>query len=461
MFTRFLDIMISLCGCLLTLLILPVIALLIKVDSQGPVFFKCDRVGKDGRIFKMLKFRTMHETSHTIGASVSPLGDPRVTQVGRMLRRLKLNELPQFFNVLKGEMTLVGPRPEAPDLAVAYPPEARRIFTVKPGLFGPNQISGRNEEELYPSGINQKAYYLENILPPKIAVDLQYIEEKSFWKDCKYLFLGVWVTFSRALSRRHLFDNYSHILQMTCDAGLCLLSFTLAHLLRFEGFSDPRMRQVFLRLLFWAVILRLPFFVYFNFYHILIRYFSYQDVKNIFKGVTLSSVVFIGFYFFVHVVSWYSRAVFVIDWFCLSILLIGYRAMLHQFRRYNVNGSAFNGSKRRALIWGAGDWGDVCLSCLRNMKDPSYEILGFIDDNVKKRNRHLNGVRVLGDRHHLKDICQLYKVQEIFITIQSVPPEELQAVMEICQDTGLTTRLFSPVIESDLRSLSTSTSNVS
>ncbi len=461
MITRLFDIMVSLIGCLLLLLMLPVIALLIKLDSRGPVFFKCPRVGKDGQIFSMLKFRTMYETSAPVGASVSSFGDPRVTPMGRMLRRLKLNEFPQFFNVLRGDMTLIGPRPEAPDLAAAYPPEARQVFAVKPGLLGPNQILGRNEEELYPPGVDQKAYYLGNILPAKIALDLQYIKEKSFLRDCRYLLLGVWATVAGAVARRHLFDNLSQILQLTVDVAFCLLSFTLAHLLRFEGFSQGSMNRVFFGLLPWAVLIRLPVFLHFNFYHILIRHYSYHDVKNIFTGVTLSSMIFAVFYFFMHISSGYSRGVFVIDWFCLTILLIGYRTALQIVqRRQGMNGAA-NGPKRRALIWGAGDWGEVCLRYLQKMQDPSYEILGFIDDDGKKRNRQLNGVRVLGDRHHLDVICQLYKVQEIFVSIQPVSPEEMQGVLEICQDTGLTTRLFSPPVEPEMRIWSTSSPQVS
>ena len=156
MISRALDIFISLIGLFFLLLMLPFIALLIKFDSPGPIFFLCNRIGKDGKIFKMYKFRTMYETPKPLGPSVSAHGDPRVTPVGRFLRRTKLNEFPQFINIFKGEMTLVGPRPESPDLAAGYPPEAKKIFTVKPGLVGPNQIMGRNEEEWYPPGVDHK-----------------------------------------------------------------------------------------------------------------------------------------------------------------------------------------------------------------------------------------------------------------------------------------------------------------
>ena len=165
MIIRMMDLLFSLLGLLGLIIMLPFVALLIKLDSRGPVFYLGDRVGLNGKIFRMYKFRTMHETLDLQGPGVSPQGDPRVTTVGRVLRRLKLNEFPQFINVLKGEMTLVGPRPETPELAAAYPPAARKIFSVKPGLIGPNQILGRNEEALSPRGGPAKILYRSDLAP--------------------------------------------------------------------------------------------------------------------------------------------------------------------------------------------------------------------------------------------------------------------------------------------------------
>jgi len=431
---------------------LPFIALLIKLDSSGPVFFKCNRVGKDGKIFKMYKFRTMYETLIPVGPSVSPLGDPRVTAVGRILRRLKLNEFPQLFNVLRGDMTLVGPRPEAPDLAAAYPPEAHRIFSVRPGLAGPNQILGRNEEELYPPGVDPKKFYIEHILPWKLPVDLQYIDDKSLFKDLKYIFWAVKVTLTGAVARRHLTDNLSQVFLLVSDLGLCAVSLIMAHLLRFEDFSNPLINQFLLGLLPWAVLTRLPVFIYFSFYHTLIRHLSLYDVKRVFIGVTMSSVVFISVSFFLCLVNGYSRAVFLIDWFCLTFMLIGYRAVLKKLYQHYYDKNVDNGQKTQAFIWGAGDCGELCLRYLQKKQNPSYEVVGFIDDDPRKKNHRLNGVKVLGNRHHMGILCQLYKVQEVYVSIHKTPPEELTRIISICHVMGLTTRIFpepgEPVMES-------------
>ena len=436
------DILISLLGLLGLIIMLPFVALLIKLDSRGPVFYLCDRVGLNGKIFRMYKFRTMHATQDFQGPSVSPQGDPRVTTVGRALRRLKLNEFPQFLNVLKGEMTLVGPRPEAPDLAAAYPPEARKIFSVKPGLIGPNQILGRNEEELYPPGVDPQKFYIDQILPQKLPLDLQFIDDQSLLKNFKYLLQGALVTITGAIGRRHLLENLSQIFLLLSDAALCLISFILAHFLRFDGINDPVAAAACYRLLPWTVLVRLPIFIYFGFYDVLIRHLGFYDIKRVFKGVALASIVLATVPFLSGLATGYARGVFLIDWFCLTTLLIGYRALVKKlYLRYKVKASA-NDEKTRVLIWGAGDCGELCLRFLQKERQPSYEVLGFIDDNPGKRGKRLGGVKVLGDRHHLNTICQLYKVQQVFIAIADAPLHELKKIMKTCRDSGLRTQLF-------------------
>lgn len=442
MVTRIFDIFVSLIGCLFLLFMLPWVALLIKIDSRGPILYRCNRVGRDGKIFKMFKFRTMYETPVNLGPSVSPRGDPRVTSVGRVLRRLKLNEFPQFINVLKGDMSLIGPRPEAPDLAAAYPEDAQEIFTVKPGLAGPSQILGRNEEELYPQGVDPVKYYIEEILPRKLPLDLAYIKDKSIFKNLRYLFLSVKVTVTGAISRRHLIDNRSQIYLIIADSVLCMFSFSLAHYLRFESLVDSMAQQYLYGLLLWVVLIRLPIFIYFGFYHTLIRYISFHDIKIVIKGVAASSLVLFTFSFFLSIVIYgYSRGVFIIDWFCLTTFLVGYRVLLKKLY-LSYRAGTLSADKKRVLIWGAGDAGELCLRYLRKEKQTNYEVVGFIDDEPLKQNRRLNGVRILGDRHHLGLLKQLYKIQEVFLAMHNVSEMGLQRAMEICRNLHLEVKLF-------------------
>ena len=151
-----------------------------RMDSKGPLFYMADRVGYDLRPFKMYKFRTMVDTSVQIGDCLCPKFDPRVTRLGNFLRRTKINEIPQVINILKGDMSFVGPRPETPELAILYPEKAMVMLTIKPGLVGPASIHGRNEEESYPLGVDIKKYYIKHLLPVKVKKDKNYILNPTF-----------------------------------------------------------------------------------------------------------------------------------------------------------------------------------------------------------------------------------------------------------------------------------------
>ncbi len=425
---------------------LPVVALLIKLDSPGPVFFRCDRVGKNSKIFKMYKFRTMYETLTPLGGSVSPIGDPRVTPFGRVLRRLKLNEFPQFFNILKGDMTLIGPRPEAPDLAQAYPPEAQEIFSVKPGLVGPNQIFGRNEEEFYPPDVDAKTYYLKELLPQKLPLDLQYIREKSFLTDLKYLFLGVWVTITGAISSQHITDNLSQLIMITADSLLCPLSLLMAYYIRFDTWFPSWSRQGFLVILLLSVVTRLPFLFYFGCYRTLIRYFRMKDLWHIVKGVALGSILFVLAMYAIYGSIMVGRSVIIIDWLCLTILITGYRVAMKLLRQHHTPETTEIHERRRVLIWGTGEEGRWCLRFLLDSQKTLYEIVGFIVENSKKRkrNRYLENIEILGDYHDLEVLIQLYQIQEIFIAATSIPAHNIEAVQKLCSQFSVSLSCFVP-----------------
>jgi lipopolysaccharide/colanic/teichoic acid biosynthesis glycosyltransferase len=444
MITRATDIIISLVGLLILLILLPWIAFLIKFDSKGPVFYRCRRVGQGGKIFQMYKFRTMYEMPMPVGPGLSPRGDPRVTPVGLVLRRLKLNELPQFINILKGDMTLIGPRPEAPELAAVYPATARRIFEVKPGLAGPNQILGRNEEELYPPGVDPVQYYIEHLLPRKLPLDLEYIDNKSLFKDFAYLFLACKVTITGAFNRRHLWEKRHQILLMISDLCCCVLSFSLAHFLRYEGYLDQTAVQILPILLVFAVVFRLPLFVYFGLYHSMIRHLSFYDIKQICKAVGASSLLLVVMSFFFELVRKYSRGVFLIDFALLTMLLISSRVLLQKIALLYRSSANGKGKRRRVLIWGAGDAGELCLRYLNKDQQVEYEPVGFIDDDPRKRYRRLNGVKVLGDRHHLATLAQLYGVEEVVLAVPSAPAADLHEIMGLCGTLGIKTSLFNP-----------------
>lgn len=182
------DILLAGVGLIVSLPLWGLIAVAIWLDSRGGVFFAHERVGRYGRPFKVLKFRTMVPEAPKKGAAITAGGDPRITRVGRILRKTKLDELPQLWNVLKGEMSLVGPRPEVAKYVQLYPEPARqRILSVPPGITGLTQIRYRNEERLLAEQADPETYYREVLLPQKIASDLEYVRTRSLATDFRLL----------------------------------------------------------------------------------------------------------------------------------------------------------------------------------------------------------------------------------------------------------------------------------
>jgi lipopolysaccharide/colanic/teichoic acid biosynthesis glycosyltransferase len=196
MIKRILDVTVALFGLTVLAPLFVVIAVLIKIDSPGPAFFRGKRVGQHGRIFHILKFRSMVPDAPQKGAAITSRDDPRMTRIGRFLRKTKMDELPSLVNVLKGEMSLVGPRPEAPTWVAHYAPWQRAVLAVKPGITGLAQIKYRNEEALL-DGANLEAEYLQ-IMNDKLNIDLDYVENRSLILDAYILIRTVAVLFSGA-----------------------------------------------------------------------------------------------------------------------------------------------------------------------------------------------------------------------------------------------------------------------
>jgi lipopolysaccharide/colanic/teichoic acid biosynthesis glycosyltransferase len=158
-------------------------AIAVKLDSGGPALYQGPRVGRGGRIFQIYKLRTMQVGSEGSGPAVTSSGDDRVTPVGRFLRRTKADELPQLLNVLKGDMSLVGPRPEHPNFVQHYPPDQRESLTVRPGMTGPTTLAFIDEEKILQGGGDPEATYVERIMPRKLALDREYVRNASFAGD--------------------------------------------------------------------------------------------------------------------------------------------------------------------------------------------------------------------------------------------------------------------------------------
>ena len=172
-------------------------SLLAKLQSKGPVFYKAKRVGKHEAVFEMYKFRTMVVNADTLGGSLTTYRDTRITPIGRFLRWTKLDELPNLINVIKGEMSLIGPRPEAPDYVKHYTEVQKQVLQVKPGMTGPSQLANRDEEKKLKGQQDAEHYYITELMPKKLALDLHYVATQSIASDIGWLLKTVWVVIVR------------------------------------------------------------------------------------------------------------------------------------------------------------------------------------------------------------------------------------------------------------------------
>ena len=188
MLKRVFDIFFSLSGLFFLIIPFAIIAILIKSEDGGPVFYRGERVGLRGKPFRIYKFRTMVVNAEKIGPASTSDDDPRITKIGRFLRKYKLDELPQLINVLKGEMSFVGPRPEVKKFTDLYTEEEKAILSVRPGITDWASLWNSDEGSILAGVEDPDRVYMEKIRPEKIRLQLKYVRERSLWVDIKIIF---------------------------------------------------------------------------------------------------------------------------------------------------------------------------------------------------------------------------------------------------------------------------------
>jgi lipopolysaccharide/colanic/teichoic acid biosynthesis glycosyltransferase len=181
------DIVFAALGLLILSPLMLLIAVVVRLNDNGPVFFLQERVGRYGRLFWIWKFRTMVVGAEKRGPSVTKVGDQRVTAAGRILRKTKLDELPQLWNVLRGEMSFVGPRPEVPRYVARYTPEQRQVLNLIPGVTDLATLEFRHEEELLQNVPDTEKFYVEYCLPRKVELNLEYNRHANLWQDTRII----------------------------------------------------------------------------------------------------------------------------------------------------------------------------------------------------------------------------------------------------------------------------------
>jgi lipopolysaccharide/colanic/teichoic acid biosynthesis glycosyltransferase len=197
---RVIDVLGAVAALIVLAPVMLLIAIGIRFGSPGPVFFAQLRIGQGGKLFRIYKFRKFHHGCDNTGYSVTLNKDPRMTRVGRLLEGSKLDELPQFWNILRGDMALVGPRPEMTEFADCFTARYRELLQRRPGLFGPSQTIFRSESGLYPDNGDPHTFYRDVLFPAKAEIDLTYLRRRTLASDFLWIVLGIGATLGTPVS---------------------------------------------------------------------------------------------------------------------------------------------------------------------------------------------------------------------------------------------------------------------
>lgn len=441
---RTLDLIIALVSLVLLTPLFLIVAIAIKLDSRGAIFYRGERLGRAAKIFRIWKFRTMVLDAAARGGGLTHRADPRITRVGRILRRTKIDELPQLVNVLNGEMSLVGPRPEDPRYLPYYSPRQRHLLSVLPGITSPASIRYRREEEmLAPS--DWERTYVETILPHKLDLELNYLRSQSWWKD---LFILLLTPFSLLSADRP--DARAGVLHYTAewikkrltwvliDTPLIISAYVLAIAVRSltAGLAYP---EIFYYALVGVCVYLAVNYV-FGIYHRFWRYASGQELVVLFTSVASATLL-------LTLVDLYLQertlplGVIALGGFFSFIFLgaVRYRRKLNTGARQLVaKYLGFSGGDvGRVLIVGAGDEGQLVAYQIQNRTSGlPYRVVGFVDDNRQKQGMRIHDIEVYGDWDTIPDLVAQLRIDLILITIPRERLAGARELLEICRKTS-------------------------
>jgi FlaA1/EpsC-like NDP-sugar epimerase/lipopolysaccharide/colanic/teichoic acid biosynthesis glycosyltransferase len=439
---RTFDVCMAMLGLVLTAPLLAIISVLIKLDSQGPVIFRQVRVGQGFRPFAIQKFRTMTVDTSNTCMPLTVGQDIRITRVGRILRALKLDELPQLLNVLVGDMSFVGPRPEVPRYVERLRSEFSEVLTVRPGITDLASLRYIDEAALLSYSSNPEEEYQHKVLPEKLRLAKLYIRHMSLPLDLAIIMQTMLhiarlpiVVFTlpelKAAVDPPLVSPWMNLssfvlkwrkpIIVVLDVVLIILANYFAFALRYDGSIPEREIQTFEQTVLALVAIRGVAFALFGLNEGLWRYTSIWDLQNIIGAVLTSAVVFYGWVHWVMGINGYPRSIFAID----AILLIGFLAGVRLSARVFRDKPIFQ-KKRKVLVIGAGDTGERVVREMKTRTVFNCQPIGFVDDNMGLLNQRIHGVRVLGTVQDLPKLVEGLKPEVVVVAVPKAAPEFLR-----------------------------------
>jgi lipopolysaccharide/colanic/teichoic acid biosynthesis glycosyltransferase len=455
---RLVDVLISGLGLLLLSPVFGLLAFALKREEPGPIYYRGSRTGRDGKEFNILKFRTMHETPESYaGPRVTAQDDERITSLGKWLRDTKLNELPQLWNVLIGEMSLVGPRPEDPEIVGTWPEDARReILSVRPGITSPATVLYRNEEKLL-SADNVMDVYLRDILPDKLRLDRLYVRHHSLLTDLDILF---WTAAAllpnvelQRISEGRFFAGpiyrltRRHISWFLIDLIVCLGAVTLVgslwRAIQIINWGPSNFLLLACALSFLFSLMNLIL----GLDNIMWSRATAEDGLILLGSNGISVIAIMLLNHLQEENAWLpfpalppELIVLIGATNAVAVLAVRYRFRLvtsfaSRWLSWRKESAAFG---ERVLILGAGESGQIVHWLLqRGSLRQVFTVVGMVDDDPAKQGMRVDGCWVLGGTSDLPDLVRARDIGLILFAITNLTPEERERVLKLCQLPGL------------------------
>ena len=417
---RLYDVVFSFAGLVVLGPLFLVIAALIKMADGGKVFYRQTRIGLLERPFLICKFRTMTSAAEQAGPAVTKDGDARVTRIGRLLRKTKLDELPQLWNVLKGEMSLVGPRPEVPHYVERYTPEQREILRCKPGITDLASLFFRDEETLLRHATNVEEFYIQHCIPRKLKLNQEYAARANLLSDtwiilqtiCPY-WVGVLVTYGILLAA----------------------SFGLAYGL-ISDFAPPAVSA----LLFWrelalVLALQLGCLTWRKQCRGLLSYFSFPELRQVGTALGLAAVGLLALW--AMGLGGPPRNVILVNALLSFVLLSGFRVLLRRWRERSAGeeDTPANPPSRVGII-GAGSTGAQLALEISARKNFGRVAVAFFDDDFQKWQKNIHEVPVVGMPECLLE-GWTDKLDEVVVAMPGAPPDRIREIDQLLRKTRL------------------------
>jgi diguanylate cyclase (GGDEF)-like protein len=441
------DIILSLFGLIALAPFFALIAILIKRDSSGPVFYHGLRAGRNGKDFKILKFRTMYDDNRSFaGPRVTAEDDPRITPLGKILRDSKINELPQLWNVLVGEMSMVGPRPEDPHIVAEWPESARKsILSVRPGVTSPASVMYRDEETLLQSK-NLMDRYLGDILPSKLRLDQLYLRNRSIMTDLEVIFWTV-VTMLPRLKTVTIPEHrlYWGPLSQFVDRYLTwflvdvLVSFTSVAIAGVIWRASAPLDLGIQLATGIALAIALLFSVI-NYLMGLTRISWTQAKPSDLLDLAISSGLVTLVLFLLNLLG-PQGPILPPSMLILAGLLSFFGFVAVRYRTHLANSlmdrmvrrGTIGNMGERVLIVGSGELSRFASWLLRNGGLPeAFNLVGYVDDDPRKVGMQIDGANVIGTTHDLQALCQEYDIGLILFAIANIAPVEADRILQAC-----------------------------